>query len=53
MIYSKELSDGRECGSVAQAVRIAPQSGWIDPHRRPLGRLKPALSQLTPNRSSL
>ncbi len=30
VIYSKELSDGRECGGVAQAVRLAPQSGWID-----------------------
>jgi hypothetical protein len=30
VVYSKELSDGRECGSVAQAVRLAPQSGWID-----------------------
>ncbi len=30
VVYSKELSDGRQCGSVAQAVRLAPQKGWID-----------------------
>lgn len=30
IIYGKELSDGRQCGAVAQAVRIAPQRAWID-----------------------
>lgn len=30
IVYGKELSDGRECGSVAQAIRIAPQRAWID-----------------------
>jgi len=30
VIYSKELSDGRQCGAVAQAVRTAPQRAWIE-----------------------
>jgi secreted trypsin-like serine protease len=31
IIYAKEgQSGGRQCGEVAQAVRIAPQRGWID-----------------------
>ena len=30
VVYGKERSDGRSCGSVAQAVRIAPQRGWLD-----------------------
>jgi secreted trypsin-like serine protease len=31
VIYAKEgQTGGRQCGEVAQAVRIAPQRGWID-----------------------
>jgi hypothetical protein len=30
VIYGKESSDGRQCGGIAQAVRIAPQRRWID-----------------------
>ncbi len=30
VVYGKERSDGRSCGTVAQAVRIAPQRGWLD-----------------------
>jgi S1-C subfamily serine protease len=30
IVYGKERSDGRACGTVAQAVRIAPQRAWID-----------------------
>jgi hypothetical protein len=30
VVYGKESSDGRQCGTTAQAVRIAPQRRWID-----------------------
>jgi secreted trypsin-like serine protease len=30
VIYGKEGGDGRQCGATAQAIRIAPQRGWID-----------------------
>jgi secreted trypsin-like serine protease len=30
VVYGKEAADGRACGTIAQAIRIAPQKGWID-----------------------
>jgi secreted trypsin-like serine protease len=30
VVYGKEGGDGRQCGAIAQAVRIAPQRTWID-----------------------
>jgi Trypsin len=30
VVYGKEAADGRQCGAIAQAIRIAPQKGWID-----------------------